>query len=351
MKLTKKNILKLKYQNNPSILLKAALLTHYKDIFLKVLIREFNFFDELNKREMNQREIVKRFRFTDRATSVFLPLFVEQGYIKVSNKTKKYSLTSLSKEFLISNSVKSFFNFFNFGKYIYSESQLSKDVRFVLKTNNPVSHLKNKRDWITGMKKDKDFAEDFTKALDPRGLFFAKIIAKKLKLSHYKNLIDIGGGSGIYSQVLSAYNKHLNLTILDLPNVISLTRKLTRSRGFSHIIRIIEGDMFNFNYNKKYDVHFYSNVFHDWDKPEVEILIKKSYQGLPKKGEIVIFDGHKELKHNSDSLLMNDINLLMITKGRYYYYYEIKEMLESVGFKKIKKINVYEGRNLIIATK
>ena len=339
---------KIKFQYSINNIISLSLSTGLDSFFVKIAILEYDFFNKFRNDGMSIKEIQKSFKIHERSLNVLLPLFTSLSFLVY--KKGKYFLTDYIKDYLLKNSEKYMGDFITFRTNYQLDSKIYKIVYSVIKTGKPINCTQNSGDWVNSLS-IKKMCESFTKAMDQRGKYLASKVSKKLKLSKCNNLVDIGGSSGIYSCFIAEKFKKLNVNILEIPSVAKNTRLILKKRKFEKRITVIEGDMFSFDYNNKYDVHFYSNVFHDWDKPEVEILIKKSYQGLPKKGEIVIFDGHKELKHNSDSLLMNDINLLMITKGRYYYYYEIKEMLESVGFKKIKKINVYEGRNLIIATK
>jgi 3-hydroxy-5-methyl-1-naphthoate 3-O-methyltransferase len=231
------------------------------------------------------------------------------------------------------------------------EKILSDNLYSILKNDKQVSQNNNEKGTFVGVINNTKSANILLTGLDERGIYLAKKIVNKLDLSKNKKLIDIGSGSGIYSCILATYNPKLKIDILEIPTVVPNTNRFLKQRGFSNRISVISGDMFKYNYNKEYDVHFYSNVLHDWDVKDVTKILKTSYKGLPIGGKIIIHDGHKELKNNPWSLLENEISLLVKTKGRYYYTFEIKEMLRKVGFKKIEKMDLVSGRSLIIAYK
>jgi cyclopropane fatty-acyl-phospholipid synthase-like methyltransferase len=348
MKLTKQNILNLEYKNNPDKLLGMGCATYYTDMFLKVLIKEFDFFNRFKNSKLTKEGIVKKFKIKDRPANVFLPILVKKGFLDV--KDNKYFLTDFSKEFLLSSSKKYFADFIIHATSYIIENQLYNNIKSIMKSDKPVYSTKN-GDWIKNMKANKDFAQTFTRALDERGLFLANSLVKKINLKNYKRMVDIGGSSGIYSCFISTYFPNLNIDILEISSVVPQTKKLIKERGFSNKINVISGDMFNYNYNQEYDVHFYSNVLHDWNKKDVKKLLKRSYNNLPKNGIVVIHDGHKDIKNNPMSLLENDISLLMITPGRYYFEHEIFDILKEIGFKAIKKKEVFSGRSLIFGKK
>jgi len=348
MKLNKKNILNLKYKNNPDILLGIGCATHYTDMFLKVLIKDFNFFNKFKNQKLTKQEIIKKFKFKERATNVFLPILIQKGFLDIKNK--KYYLTNFSKEFLLSSSKKYFGNYILHGTTFILENKLYNNIKSILKYDKSIYATEN-GNWIKNMQKNPNFAKSFTIALDERGIFLANTLVKKIDLSNYNKMVDIGGSSGIYSCFISTYFPNLTIDILEIPSVVSETKKLIKQRGFTKNINVITGNMFNYNYNNNYDVHFYSNVLHDWNLKDVKKLLKKTYKSLPKNGIIIIHDGHKTIKNNPLSLLENDISLLMTTAGRYYYDFEIFNLLKEIGFKNIIQKKITSGRSLIIGKK
>lgn len=259
-------------------------------------------------------------------------------------------MTFFSKEFLLKNSKKYFGDFVLLSSKYILQDKLCKNLKSVLETNK-AKVVSNKGDWIKTMVADQDYATSFSKGLDQRGLYLAKKLVEKINLSNIKYLVDIGGGFGIYSLVFASYYNHLKIDILELSVLTKSIEQNIDKNNFNKQIKVVSGDMFNFNYEKKYDAHFYANVLHDWDKESVIKLLQKSYNELPKNGKIIVFDGHLKEGDNPWSLLENNISLLLTTKGRYYYSYELKNILKKIGFLEIKEIDVISGRTLIIAEK
>jgi hypothetical protein len=85
------------------------------------------------------------------------------------------------------------------------------------------------------------------------------------------------------------------------------------------------------------DLHFYSQVFHDWTPEQCRFLTAKSFSALPSGGRLVVH----ELLLNADKsgprlpTLMGMVMLLW-TEGRQYSDAELIELLKSVGFGEVR---------------
>jgi hypothetical protein len=55
-------------------------------------------------------------------------------------------------------------------------------------------------------------------------------------------------------------------------------------------VDVVSGDIFKAPLPSGHDVHLWSNVLHDWDEPDVHVLLGKSRDALPSGGLIVIHD-------------------------------------------------------------
>jgi len=339
---------KIKFQYSINNIISLSLSTGLDSFFVKIAILEYDFFNKFRNDGMSIKEIQKSFKIHERSLNVLLPLFTSLSFLVY--KKGKYFLTDYIKDYLLKNSEKYMGDFITFRTNYQLDSKIYKIVYSVIKTGKPINCTQNSGDWVNSLS-IKKMCESFTKAMDQRGKYLASKVSKKLKLSKCNNLVDIGGSSGIYSCFIAEKFKKLNVNILEIPSVAKNTRLILKKRKFEKRITVIEGDMFSFDYNNKYDVHFYSNVFHDWGKSDVKFLIKKSYQGLPKNGKIILHDGHLNFNKNEKSLIQNDISLLIYTKGRYYYFQEIINLLKQIGFRKVKIKKIACGRSLIIGQK
>jgi hypothetical protein len=178
MSLNRKKILNLNYTSDPDYLIGIGCATYYKDIFIRVLIKDFNFFDRFGSNKFTKEEITKTFKIKDRALCVILPLFINQGLLDLEND--HYFLTKYSVDLLLSKSSMYLGNFVLHGSGLYNlEMQLFQNVKSILKKDKPLLVTKD-GDWIDCLKNNMNYAKIFTKGLDERGLYLAKAISKKI---------------------------------------------------------------------------------------------------------------------------------------------------------------------------
>ncbi len=339
----------LKFKYSMDDVTSFALNSGLDSFFLKVAILKYDFFNKFSFEGMTFENISDNFEIGKRELSAILPLFITMGFLDY--KKDKYFLTKFSKEHLLESSPKDMSNFINLRSKFYPDSITFDMVLSVLKTGNPFSYMKGEGKWSESIANNKEMARIFTSGMNSRGVFLASKLVNKIGISSSKSLLDIGGSSGIYSCFLKEKFKNLKVDVLELPTVAENTRISLKSKGFDSKVGVIEGDMFTFNSEEKYDVHMYSNVLHDWSYHNVKKLIAHSYENLPLNGKIVIHDGHLNLGKNAKSLMHNNLTLIIFTEGRYYYYHEIRRLLTETGFKKIKIKKTVGGRSLIVAIK
>src|SRR5207249_7211688 len=113
---------------------------------------------------------------------------------------------------------------------------------------------------------------------------------KALDLSQQKALLDLAGGSGIYSCALVAKNPHLRASVLERPPVDRIATECIAKQGCSGRVNVLTGDIFAAPLPTGFDVHLWSNVLHDWDDADVRKLLAKSREALPSGGLVVIHD-------------------------------------------------------------
>src|SRR5664279_6410251 len=136
------------------------------------------------------------------------------------------------------------------------------------------------------------FASQFTAAMDCRGVYLAPEMAQRLDCARYHHLLDVAGGSGIYACAIVARHPHLRATVLEKAPVDRLAGQALAERGLVERVSVATGDMFQDRFSEGCDIHLFSNVLHDWDGPQVEQLLAKSYAALMPGGMIVVHDAH-----------------------------------------------------------
>jgi SAM-dependent methyltransferase len=223
----------------------------------------------------------------------------------------------------------------------------------VLRTGKPArwASLRNELEWAKAMESPA-FANQFTAAMDCRGVYLAPALAERLDCARYHHLLDVAGGSGIYASAIVARNAHLRATVLEKAPVDRLAGQLLAQRGFGARIGVETGDMFQDPFPEGCDVHLFSNVLHDWDVPQVEQLLAKSYASLLPLGMIVIHDAHiNAAKTGPLPVAAYSALLMTITEGKCYSEQEMADLLTRAGFSRVEHLPTVADRSVITAKK
>ena len=289
----------------------------------------FDFFSWLAKNDgLTAEEVARHFGFEARPLDVLLTLCRAYGFVE---GIEKICLTEMGREHLVEGS-----RWF-LGPYYMpvKNTPITTSFVHVLKTGNPANWQAKDAggDWHESMR-DPEFAKEFTGLMNCRGLLFGQKLAEAIApvLGKRTRLLDVGGGSGIYSATMCAAHPQLTATVFEQDPVDAIVKAEVVRHGLEERISVKTGDMFLDAWPEA-DVVLLSNVLHDWDEPEVGELFAQAAKSLAPGGLLVIHDafvaddkaGPVEAAEYS-ALLMN------ITQGKCYTAAEYAEMMAGHGF-------------------
>ena len=153
------------------------------------------------------------------------------------------------------------------------------------------------------------------------------------QLKDTRHVLDVGGGSGIYSATLVAKHGHLRATVMEQSPVDRLTRAEIQRHGLQDRIGVATGDMFNDPWPQDVDCVLLSNVLHDWDFPEIKKLIALTADALPSGGQVIIHEAFlKNDKTGPLPVAEYSVLLANITQGKCYSPAEYGEILAEHSF-------------------
>ena len=319
----------------------------YAADLLTVALVSLDFFSWLAANPSDTGTICRAFDIKDRPTDVMLTLFVAMGFLKKENGA--FHPTDLAREHLVKSSP------WFIGPYYASlkDRPVCQDLLRVLRTDKPANwgSLKNEKEWARAME-DEAFANQFTAAMDCRGVYLGQAVAKALDLRHHKSLLDIAGGSGIYACSIAGHHPGLSATVLEKPPVDKVARNAIAKRGFADRVSVVAGDMFAGPLPGGFDIHLMSNVLHDWDVPVVTQLLASSFKSLAPGGLLVIHDAHVNAdKSGPLHVAEYSVMLMHSTEGKCYSTGEMERFLSEAGFNGLDFVPTAANRSLILARK
>src|SRR5262249_12415882 len=149
-----------------------------------------------------------------------------------------------------------------------------------------------------------------------------------------KLVLDVGGGTGIYSIALLQKNPNLRAIVLDRPEVLKVTAEMAASYGVSQRLEYRAGDMFADSLPKGVDIVLLSNVLHDWDVPDCKTLLRRCAKALPPRGQVLIHDVFLNDQLDGPlAIALYSATLFSLTEGRAYSGGEYRQWLVEAGLR------------------
>jgi predicted O-methyltransferase YrrM len=193
--------------------------------------------------------------------------------------------------------------------------------------------------------------EAFIGAMQVIGRMVAERIVKSLDLSAYRRLLDVGGGSGIYTVAFLKAAPHLTATLFDLPRVCDIARKFLAGNPLRDRIKIVEGDYLKDDLPKGHDVALLSAIIHSNTREENLRLYQTIHRSLEPGGTILVRDYFMD---DSRTLppegAIFAVNMLAATAGGdTYTLSEVKEDLARAGFRDVRLLRDGERMDQIVS--
>ncbi|MGB6571970.1 MAG: class I SAM-dependent methyltransferase, partial [Trebonia sp.] len=126
-------------------------------------------------------------------------------------------------------------------------------------------------------------------------------VARKLRLpSGARQLLDIGGGHGLYSAALCRRHPGLTATVLDLPGSAAVGREIVAAAGMADRVRFRDGDatagdlgsgdLGSGDLGSGYDAVLCFNLVHHLSPDQIPALFGKAREALAPGGTLAVMD-------------------------------------------------------------
>ncbi len=305
----------------------------YATELLTAAVAHFNVFGLLAKCPRTLEELGRDLPLPARSANVLVTALRAMGLLAMDSD-RRLHLTAIAREHLLTGGT------FDVGDYLGLAAS-SPGVLFMverLKTNRPAGADSGTgvafifREGVASAMEQVDSARHLTMALAGRAKNVAPVLADRISLSDSNLLIDVGGGTGIYSIALLQKNPKLKAIVLDRPEVLKITQDLARQYGVPDRLRCQAFDMFSDPLPAGADAILLSNVLHDWDVADCRELVGKCASALKAGGRLLIHDVF--LNDELDGplpLALYSAALFTLTEGRAYSREEYAQWLREAG--------------------
>ncbi|QDV56207.1 methyltransferase [Rosistilla oblonga] len=322
---------------------------------LTAAVAHFDLFGSLDRQPCSFDELAQRLGLAARPANVLVTALHAMKLLEL--REGRLELTPLAREHLVPGSD------FDCGDYLGLAAQTPSVLQMVslLKSNRPIGADASDgggaafiyRDGIASAMEAADTARHFTLALSGRAKNVAPALAEVADLTGAQQLLDIGGGTGIYSYALLQKHPALQAILLDRPEVLRVAEEVGQRYGVLDRCKFVGGDMFADPLPADVDAILLSNILHDWDLPECQNLIGRCAAALAPGGRLMIHDVFlNDALDGPLPIALYSASLFSLTEGRAYSGGEYRGWMEAAGLKcseTIATTGVHCG--LLIATK
>ncbi len=266
----------------------------------------------------------------------FVVLTAAMRAMGLLNQTEDdWDLTTLARAHLLPN--KPHF----VGDYIglAAESPGVKEMVERLRTNRPANAVADDggaafiyREGLESAMEREASARHLTLALAGRAKNVAPHLARVVDLSQAQLLLDVGGGTGLYSIALLQRFPQLRAIVFDRPEVLKIAAEFAAAQGVKERLVCQPGDMFADALPPGADAILLSNILHDWDEPQCAELVNRCSAALAPRGQLLIHD----VFLNDDlsgplPIALYSAALFTLTEGRAYSGAEYRQWLQGAG--------------------
>ena len=299
---------------------------------LAAAVHHLGVFRQLAERPQTFDDLRERIELSERAANVLITAMRAMGLI-VRHADGRLDLTAVAREHLTPGGA------FDVSDYVGLAAKNPGVLDMVerLRTSRPAGAKTGGaafiyRDGMESAMETEASARRLTLALAGRAKNVAPVLAQKLDVGGAKKILDVGGGTGIYSIALLQRHPHLRALVFDRAEVLKVAAEMTRDYGVADRMELVPGDMFVDPLPDGCDVVLLSNILHDWDVRECQTLVDRCAAALPAGGRLVIHDVFLDDDLGGPlPVALYSASLFSLTEGRAYSAQEYRGMLKKSG--------------------
>jgi SAM-dependent methyltransferase len=287
-------------------------------------------YEFLGNHHRSAAEVSQRTKLAPRAALALLSASSALGFVAAN--AKGFRLTQTGKDYLLADSP------------TYRGPQIEWKVKFAaaesyeniersVLSNSP--HGMEGAEWAKLQTEQADFAREFTSMMHAQGIAPALAWPDKVDLSRARTMLDVGGGSGVHAIGAALRWKRLSATVFEISSVCEVAAQYAKQYGVAARVKARAGDMWKDPFPAA-DVHFYSQIYHDWSDDKCRELTAKSFSSLKPGGRIIIHElFYNDSRTGPVGAATMEMVMMVWTTGRQFTGREIGTMLREAGFGKV----------------
>jgi ubiquinone/menaquinone biosynthesis C-methylase UbiE len=235
--------------------------------------------DALAERPDDAAGLARRLGFDERGLDALLDALVVLDYAR-RRRGGSYTLTRQARRWLAADSDAAIASWV--GDFTYDAWDHMGELERVLEGGEPVG--------LHDRDPDDPYWERYQRALYEMASMSADLVARALRLSDPKRLLDLAGGHGRYAEALVRRRPGLHATVAELEGAARPGRKRIERAGLSDRIEYLEGDLFESDLGTGYDVVTAHSVLHNLTPDRCVALLRRAHDAVAPGGVVAVLD-------------------------------------------------------------
>jgi len=305
---------------------------------------ELGIFDAIHRGAHDLKEIAEKIKASHKGTRVLLDALVVMDFIR--KKEYKYYLAPESEFFLISDKrtcLADFVMLHNEGIYALW-SHLSEAVKSGIGKRNNEPEKKR-------------FYSRLVRVLFTLNYPLGRRLVETLgtdKVAQYQRILDVASGSAPWSIAMAEANPGSQVTAVDFPEVLEVTKEYVKRHGLESQFKYISGDVNELSFGGgNYDLAILGHICHSQGAENTQKLFSKVYSCLRIEGEIIIIDTIPDEERSGPffPVLFAVLMFLNTPHGDTFTFSQFMEYLLSAGFTNIRRLDLSLETSVVIGEK
>ena len=214
-----------------------------------------------------------------RSTALLLRACVGLGFL--SESPAGFENSPVAATFLVSRSPAFMGNVIRYSDQLYATWGKLEDA---VRSGKPALAA------ATYLGDDPSRTRGFVIAMHERAMGIARALVSVLDLNGRRAMLDVGGGPGTYSVLLTERFPGLKSEVLELPGVAAVARELVAAANASERVVLRDGDYHQADFGSGKDVVLMSGMFHRETAAACRALIQRAAACLDTGGLLIVSD-------------------------------------------------------------
>ena len=197
-----------------------------------------------------------------------------------------------------------------------------------------------------------EWREAFMAAMHWRGVAQAAALARTLDLGGVARVLDVAGGTGVFSMAFARARADLEAVVFDLAAIVPITRRYVAEAGLSDRVTAVPGDVTTDDLPGGFDLVPLIAILHSFPPDMNRRLVAKAAAALRPGGRVVV----QEFLVNEDRTgplqpTLFALNMLVGTEGGdTYTESEIRGWMEGAGLTAVTRFDSGFGTGLVVGS-